>query len=183
MRAMAVLLAVVVAGCGKRPADVAESDPPTSPNVSKTVATKDSPSPPRTEPTKPTAAPTKKAVETVGPVPFLEIQNAYKDNELAADAKWRGKRVIVDIREIVEIGRAKDRPYISTRAFGHSPPPTGFFFFADGEEAEVAKLKKGFPAGGVRVVGGCVGKKEDMVFRGIQGYEFTVLFMDAKVVR
>lgn len=175
----AILAAVVcVAGCGAKPAPPTESGDPTPARAATVEPAK------HVQPTRKASAPTKKEIETVGPVGYGVIQNAYKDNEIAADAAYRGKRVIVTIHEVVKIGReeVKGRPYIATHHFGHNPEPTGYLFFAEGQEAEVAKVKRGIQTPPLKVSALCLGKKEDGVNRGIKGFEFTVLFGEAKVV-
>lgn len=174
-----MLAALVAVGCGKKPTAVETSaEPPPAPRV---VAV---------EPTRkadPVPAPTKKGkvIETVGPVNFGVIQDAYKVNEFDADSKWRGKRVIVDVREIVKMGRedGKGRPFVAAHHFGHNPEPTGYFFFKDGAEGVLGRLRTGIQSPLFRVAGLCVGRKDDGVNRGIKGYEFVVLFVECEPAR
>lgn len=175
MLAGVAVMAVACGGVGRK----AEPEPDPAPVMQKPAA---QPEPKKADP-EPPPTPPKKGIETVGPIGFGEIQNTYKENEIAADAKWRGKRVIVNISEIVKIGReeGKGRPYIATHSFGHNPEPTGYFFFAEGQEADLAKLKRGIQNPPLRVTGGCAGKKDDGINRGIKGFEFVVMFVDTKL--
>lgn len=124
----------------------------------------------------------KTAGPVVGPVHFGTIQNAYKENQFEADAKYRNKRVLVDIGEIVRMGRDDaGRPVISTHSFGHNPEPTGKLVFASGEEPGLAKLKPGPLNSPIRIEGFCEGRRDDFIDRGIRGFEFTVTFTDCRL--
>lgn len=178
--AMAFLGLVLIVGCGERRNHREEDDTPapvraTKPDSPKSISVaveKSAPTQPKVN-TPPRTDPEFSASSSA-------ILMGYYEGEFAADAKYRGKYGTIDIGEIIATGRDDSgTPYIATHNFGHNPAPNGFFYFAPGQEAELAKLRKGQS---VRVTGKCLGKKADGINRGIRGYEWRVNFVDCKVV-
>jgi len=176
---LAVMLVVGVAGCGRKPAE----------------PTTEVPTPPRVVPAEPTAKaePTRKAVATitptgkaesvVGPVRWGDVFGEYKANEVAADLKYRGKRVVVTDFPVTHIGRNKsDLPYIGTLNVTPATDPTGVFIFAADQSAGVARLKVR-QVEPVRFNGLCEGKVSDGIRRaGLNGYDFHVKFRDCRLL-
>lgn len=177
MRSLLIVGLLVVAGCGKkdagRPTDATPvGDVKADPKVGEGGA--GGVTPPAV---KKADGPQKAEFD----VPFGDIQEAYYDNELKADAKYRDKRGTVLIHEIVDITRSPDGvPVVTTRNFGHTPAPNGYFYFAPGEEAKLADVKKE-NWGWLKVTGKCGGRQNDGTHRGIDGYEWRVNFTDCRV--
>ena len=172
---MLVTIAACLVGCGDKQRRTADDDNPSSTRLTATATSSTKPSKQAETTTTPPSPPVVSFTTT-----YLKIQQAYFDNEFEADAAYRNKVGIVDIFEIVNTGRDDNgNPIIATHSFGHNPAPNGFFHFAAGQEAELAKLKRG---GAVRVEGKCLGKKSDGIDRAIRGYDFRIDFVDCRVV-
>jgi len=108
------------------------------------------------------------------------IQSAYAENELAADAKYKGKRGLIEVPEVLEIGRVRGVAVVEANGFGLFPPPATFFHFRAGQDEGLALLKKGDR--GVKVLGTCRGKTQDFKDRRFQGYDFRVDYDDCVLV-
>jgi hypothetical protein len=176
-----VLLAVLAAGCGQKPAEPTAGDEPApAPRVVRAEPTRKAEL--LAEPTR--RAPATKQEPPVGPVPWGTVLTAYKDNEVAADLKYRGKRVVVDLAPITHIGRnSAGLPYLGTENFNYASDPNGIFIFAADQREGIAALKVR-QREAVRFEGTCEGKSEDGIPRGrLKGWEWHVKFRDCRLAR
>ena len=166
MRA-ALLLVVFAVGCGGKKDNGTPSDPSNTPKSSE-----------KTEDPKP-----KPHDPAIPDAPELEIASsdlmrAYKDNPVAADAKYKGKRIAVktatDVIRQTEAGPVVGKRYTDS----DTAEPTLFFHFPQSRAGEVAKM-------GHRqlltVSGVCQGRKDDGIRRVFPGWEFRVDLTDCRV--
>ncbi len=169
---VALLSFVVAVGCGRKPSEPTAVE---SPTPLKAVAS---------EPTAKASATTPAVTATppVGPVAWRDVFQAYKSNEVAADLKYRGKRVIVTLDSISHIGRnSVGLPYLGTADVIPSDEATGAFVFAADQAEGIARLnvRQKEP---VRFEGVCEGKVSDGIRRaGLNGYDFHVKFRDCRL--
>lgn len=115
------------------------------------------------------------------PVDTLKLINEYKDREIAADAKYRGKLVETKV-DVRKTGRTESgEPYIGSVYGSDRPdPPIIYHVFPKDREAEVAALKLGEV---VTIVGTCAGRVNDGKSRMVRGLEFHIRVDDCKVTK
>lgn len=97
---------------------------------------------------KPVATTNGSAAETVAEVPAIkvastQIVNDYKDNEVAGDAKYKGKTV--EVSGVVDtIGKdVLDTPFISLESYQYAILDHVQCMFSKSDEAELATVSKG----------------------------------------
>jgi hypothetical protein len=102
----------------------------------------------------------------------------YKENAIAADRKWKGRRVELDV-QVSDFGKMNDGTlWVATAGF-LGQPPNAYFYFAPDQEDAFAALKRGEVR---KVRATCEGRKDDGLDRGVEGYGFRVNFGDAEFV-
>ena len=113
--------------------------------------------------------------------PAGKLVDEYKDNRIAADAKYKDRRVRVSMR-VDAIGRTGDgTAYLGTTHVGNAvaSEPNLFANFLEANAGAVAGLKRG---DNVTLEGFCRGRFEDGIFRQIEGYEFVVRLGGYRIV-
>ena len=111
--------------------------------------------------------------------PAGKLVDEYKDNRIAADAKYKDKRVRVWMRVEASGRTAADKmAYLGTTHLSASEPNL-FAYFSKANEGTVAGLKQG---DNTTVEGICRGRFDDGVFRQIKGYEFVVRLARCRIV-
>src|SRR5436190_13527628 len=108
-----VVFLVALVGCGKKPRnddDAPASTTPASPKIET----------PKGQPKQSDVPPVQMKSEPEFTTAYANIQSDYYENELKADVKYRNKVGIIDIGEIIELGRGEDGSlFLSTHSFGH----------------------------------------------------------------
>jgi hypothetical protein len=172
LSASLALSAVILIGCGF---GGGSSSAPTQPPQQ--VAEQPTQQPPPTRP-QPAAAPQPLPAPTGPPVLVeqTDLVREYAENPVAADAKYKGKRLRVS-GVISEIGRRSDgKPFIGSCSVAGPYPPNTIYLVS---EKEAAETERGGAA--IAVDGICRGRVEDGLFRANRRYTFYILFEDAKV--
>lgn len=165
----------VIVGCGKK-----DSGRTSSGGGDSTPATSTTPGQP--QPTV-TESPKEQVIEVKS---LVDIQDGYMKNEIAADAKYKGKRVRGQVL-VEKIGRDQQgRAFIAQGlvlgAGGTQTTPNFWFFFDKSREAEMMKLEEDKSV--VTVEGTCDGRTRDGIRRGgLDGYDWRITFTDCRVIR
>lgn len=164
MRVATLVAALAFIGCSG-------SDPGASSDTSEASAGSPGSPPPPADPV---------AVE----VNWSEVYLAYDrdKNPLAADAKYKGKRLKLIGVKVWQISRtARGKAYLSTMTIlptaRFEPEPNFFFYLAD--EQTAGHVKKD---GTYTIEGTCRGWERDGVSRGIPGFDWRVEFTGCRVI-
>lgn len=115
------------------------------------------------------------------PTQWTKICEEYKNNMVAADAKYKGNRVVFECGANGTVQKINNKPcvgYCNVANIRGSQPESNFcLFFKD--TSEIAKFdgKSSF-----RVEGTVAGRVDDGINRLIRGYEFRVEVVDCVVL-
>jgi hypothetical protein len=115
----------------------------------------------------------------------IEVINDYRDNRVAADGKYLGKRVRLT-STVSAIGRTKGgEAYLGVEgvaSFRRQTEPSMLLLFPKSEEGSFGQVK---PRSNqmVTVEGVCRGRTDDGIYRDVQGYEFHVRVEGCKIVK
>lgn len=174
---IAMLVTALGLGCGKKAEPTVDAQlqnrsisqsplPTANDNPSKTEVT--------TQKESKSAEPAKQGSDHSPPIvaDAVELVRSYRDNELSADSKYRGKRIQITF-SVNSIGRTPNGEAFAGFNYADSTgkSPTVLFLFTKEQEDALAKVLVNST---VTITGDCVGRVNDGVRRALPKYEFHV---------
>lgn len=182
MRVALLLAALALVGCGKRSTDTRPEGEPTRPGGRSPVPkTKENPHDELPKSKENPRAESPKVLRP--PLTFSEgadIQGEYRENEVAADRKYKGQRgtrkVLID-----DLGRYEKSKLLWISSEGILGQTHNLYYtLAPGQDDDFAKLCRGLV---VVLECTCDGRENDDIWRGIVGFSFRLNFTDCVIVR